>query len=239
MCVREVDETQLNEWQGEAQFFWRVKIKAVEAAISSEPNQDILYIDSDTFLYDDLSAIKAGLVEGKPYMHTLETTLGTKSSRRLERIYHALNQRSFEQYQITPQSEMWNAGVIALPAASAPSYIADTLMLCDAMTATNCERILLEQFAFSLALNRESKLQSAEKSIGHYWGNKESWNQATQLFILHGLMQGMNFKELCEYSGSFNFLSLPLIKTPSNRAKKLHHLIDKCFPIKRKIYFSQ
>lgn len=238
VSVQAVSQAQLSEWKGEAQFFWRVKIKAVEAAIAAQPNQDILYVDSDTFLYQDLEAIKKGLAEGKPYMHAFETTLGARPLRTIDRIYQSLNGKTFARYRIGAESEMWNAGVIALPAASAASYVADALMLCDAMTATDCERILLEQFAFSLALNRENKLQSAEHIIGHYWGNKSAWNQATQLFILRGLMQGMDFKQLCAYSGDFEFSALPLIERKRKRAAQLHRLIDRCFPIKRKIYFQ-
>lgn len=238
VSVQAVSQAQLSEWKGKAQFFWRVKIKAVEAAIAAQPNQDILYVDSDTFLYQDLEAIKQGLAEGKPYMHTLETTLGAHSLRMIDRIYQSLNGKTFAQYRIGAESEMWNAGVIALPAASAATYVADALMLCDAMTATDCERILLEQFAFSLALNREGNLQKAEHWIGHYCGNKTAWNQATQLFILRGLMQGMDFKQLCAYSGNFDFLALPLIEIPRNRAIQLHRLVDKYFPSKRKTYFQ-
>lgn len=133
---------------------------------------------------------------------------------------------------------MWNAGVIALSAASAASYVVDALMLCDAMTATDCERTLLEQFAFSLALNREGHLQKACHSIGHYYGNKPAWNQATQLFILCGLMQGMDFQDLCEYSGSFDFLSLLLHDSHRTRAVRLHRWVDNCSPPKSKTHFQ-
>lgn len=90
-----VNEAQLTEWKGEAPFFWRVKIKAIESAVANAPNQDILYVDSDTFLFDDVHRIKAGLAQGKPHMHILETTLAAQPIRMIRRIYQSLNGKDF------------------------------------------------------------------------------------------------------------------------------------------------
>ena len=40
----------LIEWQGEYQFFWRAKIKAIEYVCNLYPHEETLYLDTDTTL---------------------------------------------------------------------------------------------------------------------------------------------------------------------------------------------
>lgn len=41
----------IKEWEGEYQFFWRVKIKALQLVSGKYPSESILYLDGDTFFY--------------------------------------------------------------------------------------------------------------------------------------------------------------------------------------------
>ena len=68
ICVVDVDEKTLLEWQGAYSFFWRVKIKAL-AHVAQLGGQNLLYLDSDTILYSALQ-----LNEGA-YMHQMEGQL--------------------------------------------------------------------------------------------------------------------------------------------------------------------
>ena len=43
-----INEQIMNDWKGEHDFFWRIKMKGIEAAALNNPNQHILYVDSDT-----------------------------------------------------------------------------------------------------------------------------------------------------------------------------------------------
>lgn len=228
-----VDKDLLQQWKGPDDFFWRIKIKALEAAIEASPEQHVIYVDSDTFLYEGLETMIAGLDQGQTFMHLPETTLAAGPNRTVRQMWAYLKGRTILNYPINEQTTMWNAGVVALPKSQAKAYIEETLNLCDAFTATDCTRNLLEQLSFSMALNQHGKLTASDQFIGHYWGNKEPWNQAIQNFILKGFMQGLSLTEMREATAGFDFFADP-VKGGGyrTRAKKLHRAVD--FLIKRK-----
>ena len=142
----------LQDWQGPQQFFWRIKIKAVEHALQRHPDQHLVYVDSDTFLATDLSALQAGLDAGQVFMHCRENALADRNSRTLTRMRRALVGQTLAGVPFDGQTEMWNAGVVALPAAQSRALVDHALRLCDALCATACPRRLVEQLAFSVAL---------------------------------------------------------------------------------------
>ncbi|RZJ91515.1 MAG: hypothetical protein EOO60_07920, partial [Hymenobacter sp.] len=68
ITVQVIDQATLREWEGEFNFFWRVKIKALEQAARQHPELPLLYLDSDTFLYGSLPALRAHLGAGRALM---------------------------------------------------------------------------------------------------------------------------------------------------------------------------
>ena len=172
----------LTAWQGPQQFFWRIKIQAVAMAVRQYPDQHLLYVDSDTFLAGSLADMVRQLDAGAAYMHCFEDRLGDRNSRTLTRTRRALAGRTLEGITLSGRHEMWNAGVIGLPASTAAERVAQALQLCDAMCATDCPRRLIEQFAFSLAL-QQGTLHPCQDVIGHYWGNKPAWNRLIAGFL--------------------------------------------------------
>ena len=60
------------EWMGPHRFFFRTKIKGMEYLHNLYPDDNLLYLDSDTFLYGSLTALKARLDEGHGLMHLCE-----------------------------------------------------------------------------------------------------------------------------------------------------------------------
>ena len=142
----------LKDWQGTQQFFWRIKIKAIEHALQRHPDQHLVYVDSDTFLATDLSALNAGLDAGQAFMHCRENALADRNSRTLTQMRRTLVGQTLAGVTFDGRTEMWNAGVIALPASRGRTLVDHALQLCDAMCASTCPRRLIEQLAFSVAL---------------------------------------------------------------------------------------
>ena len=128
----------LTGWQGPQQFFWRIKIQAVAMAVRQYPGQHLLYVDSDTFLAGSLADMVRQLDAGAAYMHCFENRLGDRNSRTLTRTRRALVGRTLAGITLTGRHEMWNAGVIGLPASTAAERVAQALQLCDTMCATDC-----------------------------------------------------------------------------------------------------
>ena len=62
----------IKEWKGEKDFFWRVKIKAIEYMALHYPNDHLMYLDTDTILYGSLNTLKTRLNEGCGMMHLNE-----------------------------------------------------------------------------------------------------------------------------------------------------------------------
>jgi len=84
----EIDHKTLVEWKGEYDFFWRAKIKAIELITRTYKNENLLYLDSDTFLFGDLKQIKDKLNDGFSFMHLSEgklSQLGSKEEKLLWR----------------------------------------------------------------------------------------------------------------------------------------------------------
>ncbi|MDO4232348.1 MAG: hypothetical protein Q4D19_09460, partial [Lautropia sp.] len=172
-----VSQEQLTEWQGAPQFFWRVKIRAIQEMFARHPDQHLMYIDSDTFLARSLADVVNLLDEGAALMHCQEYCLGDSRQEDVVSMNQTLMGKTFAGVPVTPTSRMWNAGVIALPSSRAAQLIQQTLEMCDEMCATPSARRLLEQFSFSLVLNHECPLYPCEGTVGHYWGNKAEWNR--------------------------------------------------------------
>lgn len=237
--IIQIDQNTLQDWKGKYNFFWRVKIKALEVVQRKYPQEHILYVDSDTFLVSDLAEIQQELDLGCSFMHTFEYNLKNTQSRTFKRMMSVLNQKTFAGISLNDNSEMWNAGVIALPASKAQALIENILNCCDEMCATPCERRLLEQFSFSLVLKNLTNLSSCEKSIAHYWGNKEEWNQFIQQFLVNIALKNISLAESIALFNQIEFPRIPLEKKKRSSAEKLKKLIDKLLPIKKMRYLSQ
>ncbi|MCK3658235.1 hypothetical protein A4G18_05815 [Pasteurellaceae bacterium Pebbles2] len=233
----EIDENTLKQWQGEAQFFWRVKIKALQAVQQSYPDEHLLYVDSDVFLAGQLVDIQQKLSQGQPFMHLCEGEISDKSNRTWQKMQRELAGKRFADVEITPQAKMWNAGVIALPAQLAAQAIALSLQLCDEICATKCERRLVEQFSFSLALNHLVPLQACDQVIGHYWGNKSEWNAMIANFFVDAHFKQFSLAECVDLLAQKDWNALPLNKKQRNINRRLKAAVDYLFPAKHIRYF--
>lgn len=236
-----IDEGQLKNWQGDAQFFWRVKIKVLEFAFSRYPDRHLLYVDSDTFLASNLTALSFALDCGRSLMHKKEYGFSDvkKTSNTEREMFSVLNHKTFSNILIDHRSEMWNAGVIALPKTKAKEIILLSLMLCDDICKTNSPRRLVEQFSFSLALNHLTELLPCDDVIGHYWGNKSEWNQLISQFFVEALLKNKTRNQCVEELKQFDWNILPLAKKQRSTNYKLKKWIDNLFPTKGIRYFNE
>ncbi|AUI65353.1 MULTISPECIES: hypothetical protein [Glaesserella] len=233
-----IDKSTLLQWQEPYQFFWKVKIKALELVQSKYPDDHLLYVDSDTFLAKDLTEINDKLDKGHAFMHILENKISFNSSNTFKKMFKSLNGKSFSNITINENSEMWNAGVIALSAQNAKEIIKLALATCDEMCATDCPRRLIEQFAFSISLKHLAQLNSCETIIGHYWGNKEEWNRLIADFFVNAHLKHLSVDQQISILSEYNWNQLPLEKKKRNSAEKLKKLINQIFPIKTIRYFE-
>lgn len=233
-----IDNQTLTKWKGDYDFFWRVKIKALQLISSKFENQHILYLDSDTFLFGDLTSIRQNLNDHKNLMHTNEGKLSELTTKTERRMWRQLKNQTYGQIVINSATCMWNAGVIGI--SKTYNHKLDlTLEICDQMCANNVTQRLIEQFAFSIAMNDSIELVSAENEIGHYWGNKKKWNHTINEFINDCFMRNLSLEQQIKKAATINFGEIPIrIKTPNTR-RRLEKKLHKLFPNRGEIYITK
>lgn len=225
-------------WRGKYDFFWRIKMTAILKATEQFPNEHILYVDSDTFYQSGLCTIKLNLDKGYSYMHEFERDLSGSIQDTDKEMRAKLSGNSYSNIKISEKSEMWNAGVIALPRSRANKLVLKAIEVCDAMCATGCYNWLLEQFAFSLVLKEETTLLPAENQIIHYWGNKNSWNNTISQFFMESRIRQSSLSDEIDRLSSLDLTSIPTVLIEKSTKLRLERLSQKLLKPKLIRYFK-
>ena len=170
-----ITQERIKEWRGKHDFFWRVKIKVLQQIAQMSPDKAMMYLDGDTFLHGSLTEIKEQLGKNRGMMHLDEGCPSEMKERSLS-MWHTVSGKTYAGITIGPQHHMWNAGVVAIPAALVIKVTDMALSVCDGMLDDGSEPVTVEQYALSIALFEcADQLIAADKWIGHYWHYKYHW----------------------------------------------------------------
>lgn len=232
-----IDRDQIKEWEGKHQFFWRVKIKALQLVAEKYPEESILYLDGDTFFYKNMDTLREGLQNGQNYMHVEEGKLSELSSKTEKLMWRQMKGKTYHGIKIDENSAMWNAGLIGISKKHF-DCLELTLEINDAMCADHVTRRLIEQFAFSLGLNEYSALQPADHIVGHYWGNKGHWNKIIDQFLKECFMKNYSFAQIVDHVKQMNLSQNPIRVKESSTQKKLKRFIDQFYKNKNSVYVN-
>ena len=227
----------IKEWEGKHHFFWRVKIKALQLIAQKYPSDSILYLDGDTFFYKNMDVLRNGLKDGQNYMHTEEGKLSSLSSKTERLMWRQMKGKAYHNTIIDENSAMWNAGLIGISDKHF-ECLELTLEINDAMCADDVTRRLIEQFAFSLGLNKYSALQPADHIVGHYWGNKQQWNKIIDHFLKECFMKNYSIDQIIEHVREMDLTQYAINVKESNTQKKLKMFIDRFFKNKKSVYIN-
>ncbi len=231
-----IDDKKMLTWRGPYDFFWRIKMKAIETAIKAG-DEDILYVDSDTLLAGKLLEIKSSLDRGFAGMHEKEGCLCQLKSKTEKKMWKSLNGKTFSGIKVSEKTEMWNAGVIFMPKESALEMVRLAIKVCDEMCQTKCTRRLIEQFSFSIALGSFNPLVPARSEIAHYWGNKEEWNKSISTFLTYSTLCKTSLSEDLLRIKDFDYTNLATVIKEKNSKYRLLKLINKLMPPKLVRFF--
>jgi len=237
--IMSVNEATLQDWKGEFDFFWRVKIKALEAVARQHPGVALVYLDSDTFLHGSLPGLHARLSQGQAFMHEHEGALAELRSKTDRRMWAQVGQQEFGGVRLHERHGMWNAGVVGIPAEKAAEAVALALRICDDFSRARVTPRLIEQFAISVALEETYPLHAARPYIGHYWSTKDEWNEHIAAFLLESHLQQRTVAEELAALGAFNFRVAPVKKMLKNTHGRLVQLVDHLFPPKERVYAGE
>ncbi|WP_299887779.1 hypothetical protein [uncultured Lacinutrix sp.] len=226
IIISKLNESTLTEWKGDHQFFWRIKIKALQLIAKQWNDKPFLYLDADTFLFEDFNSIKTKLSQGYNLMHLNEGKLSELQSKTEKLMWHQLKNTSHGSINIDSNTCMWNAGAIAV-SNDRVEVLQLALDICDSMCMQQVTPRLIEQLAFSIALQTNNKLEAIDNCVGHYWGNKKQWNEKISEFFSYNLMTSLSINEQIKKTTTIKFNAIPvIIKVPNTRLrliKKVTH----------------
>ncbi len=234
-----ISEDELNLWKGPHNFFWRIKIKAIEKLCDQFKNQPIVYLDTDTFLYTNIKALKAALLNSVAFMHEEENRLSKGRSKTEKKMWHQVASKTFGGITVKESDSMWNAGVVAVPNSKNGEDITTALAICDEMCAAGVTPRLIEQFALSLALDQYYTLKPASPFIAHYWSNKAEWDKEITDFFSGCLFQQLTQQQILDLVASYDFLKHPVKQLTRNTSKRLQKYIQSFFPPRNIEYVSK
>jgi hypothetical protein len=173
-CVP-VSAEQIKDWKGEISFVHRLKIKVIQDFFERYQG-NVIYLDSDTCFTRNINTLWQSIAAGKLLMHTREGKVSDRINPVFKKLADFLSSNTIAlrdggRLNISPGTDMWNAGVLGLTPAH--KHILDkVLLLTDSMYPVYPKHIV-EQFAFSYYFQQEGKVLAAEDYIYHYWNFKE------------------------------------------------------------------
>ncbi len=234
-----VTEADLLAWKGEYQFFWRIKIKAIEKICHLYPGQPVLYLDCDSFLYGDATALKNSLQNGTAFMHENEGALSARKNKTQKNMWKQIAHQSFAGIAMQPTHCMWNAGLVATPNMQQGKDCELALAICDEMCKRGITRYFIEQYSLSLALEKYYNLQEAKSKIVHYWSAKDIWDKAINDFFIKAYFAQWNYEKIIEEIQLLDMANLPVFQRIKNTNLRLKKIVDKIFPNKNHEYLHQ
>ncbi len=173
-----LNQEKIQEMMGNDDLIHRVKIGVIENATLQYPQNNIFYIDSDTFFYQDFAEIVGKIDAKTSIMHKFEykmSFLGTyppNDNDHFRAVYDLLSTQNFtlqgKTLKIPPESfDSWNAGIIGLHYTNF-HWLQDVYELTDQLYAPT-KNHACEQYAFSYILQKRNQLLDCEAYNRHYW----------------------------------------------------------------------
>ena len=232
-----ISDQTVNEWQGEYQFFWRAKIKAIEFVGQRFPDDDLLYLDCDTVLCGDINWLKRQLTEGMGLMDTNDGHPSRMKTKTL-RMWRTIKGRTYGGITLGMQHNMYCAGVVGIPATRREEVVRKALALCDGMLGDEAERIVIEQYALSVALFETTGLVETKDCIAHYWAVKEEWMSAALALMAKALLTNASAEQQLQLFDETDWRSLPVYIHKSSTARRLRKLVGRAFPDRHPRYLK-
>jgi len=229
LVIEKIDSDILKDWKGINNYIFRTKIKALELVANKWSANSLLYLDSDTFVFNKLNVIKHQLDQGGNIMHVNEGTLCNTKSKTKRSIWNQLRGNNYQGILIDERATMWNAGVIGISKFAMKKELQQVLNLCDNLCDEPIKLRLLEQLSFSLVLNKDFKLIPANNIIGHYWGNKLEWNSLINDFFIKSYLTKETLVEEVDRVKKMNLKETPVFVKTSSTSVRLKNIIDKLF----------
>jgi len=107
------------------------------------------------------------------------------------------------------------------------------------MLADEAERVVIEQYSLSVALQETTGIVETKDCIAHYWANKEQWMAEAMTFMAKALLGDASLDEQLRLFDQTDWASIPVYVYKSNTAERLGRLVAKLFPDRDFRYISK
>jgi hypothetical protein len=164
-----VTRAALTEWAGPFNHMFRRKAVAIREAMKT-CRGTLLYCDTDTYFLKHPGKVFERIGPGRSVMHVKE---GTPASVRADDLSAVLTQQTLtkrdgQRWNLSPQTPIFNAGVIGLHEDDAP-LVDEAIHLIDQICPHLPTYFGTEQFSFSASLSEHNQVSTADDVIHHYW----------------------------------------------------------------------
>jgi hypothetical protein len=160
-------------------FKFHRKMSIIEQTFAAYPDENVVFLDSDVFFYNDPRPMLQDISDQVSYMHVREHTLNKQitfvpaedKNRFLDYIEHTDFTVGEGKYHFHKDDHIWNAGVIGISPAMAPR-VNDVRQITEDIWRLS-EMHISEQLAHTFALGALTKLKPANHFVVHYWKKKD------------------------------------------------------------------
>lgn len=228
ISLHTLDKETLDSWINGTGYIFRAKIKAIEDCAARHGGSHILFLDGDTFLRGGMADIEQTLDSGCGIMYADEGHPSRMNGPSL-RMWKAMRGRRVGGCTISMRHNVWNSGVIGIPAGRAGAVAAAALDVCDEILRSGAKCFTAEQYAFSVAMQEAGPVRPATPWVGHYWGNKEQWQRAVGGFITRVHLTDLTVEGELQALDAFPMEQIPLYIRRSNTQRRLTNIIKRIF----------
>lgn len=228
VCIREITAKEESEWLNGTGYVFRAKIKAIEDAMGKHPDKHLLFLDGDTVVRDGFHHIELLLDKGTCVMHADEGHPSKMRGASL-RMWKAIEGETLGSCTFSMRHNVWNSGVIGIPASKLGEVVPMALTVCDFILGKQVRCFTAEQYAFSVAIQEAGAVKPAKDWVAHYWGNKDGWHELIGEFMLSSYMQGRSVEEDIKALDDFPLSTTPTYVHHSSTKRRLVGLLDKLF----------
>jgi hypothetical protein len=174
-----ISSEEIVAWTQNGTYNHRAKILALIKAIDHYQAPTIL-IDTDTYFTDNPMKLFQFVSPQASLMHDFETVIGEHPL--WQPLFAGFNNNldekqndsiSFDDVTVSPQSPMFNSGVVGVDVANR-SLLNKALELLDRLHTT-FSVFNTEQFALGTVLNQATKLSVCPEIVKHYWGHERDF----------------------------------------------------------------
>ena len=190
--IEHLSETTLEAWRGPANDRYRPKIEALRQ-LAGAGTANIVLVDTDTLTRRDLGPLVGELSRGRFLLYRREYPLSAPPRRGDRMLRHEILGRSWDGITPTPQTAMWNGGVIGC-AREHVGVLHQVVAVFDQMRAAS-RHFAIEQLAYSVVFEAHGTIVEAAPWIDHYWANREFFSRAVEHEIVTLLMTAMTPRE--------------------------------------------